>query len=241
MITLKLLLAHMIADYALQTGRIAEEKAKGWKGLFRHLAIVVLASGFLTAGQFPYWAAWILLLGVLHLLIDQYRTFYIRDLSPARSLAYFVLDQTLHLVTLMVVALAGAGETPARVWAVLSQRPCVEGYWVMWGIWGIFLIWTAAVLEMEVLKAVSYRCQIQPPRRIDPLDRLFGASERLVATALYLARLGPLFPVAFLPRLYWAVRWPRPGVSRRAQLVTTLVSALCALAAAVVLDHMLPQ
>ncbi len=203
MVTLRLILAHMIGDYALQTGGIARYKAEGWPGLLLHVAIVTIASGALVAGMFPYWWAWAMVLGVLHLLIDQYRTFRARKLKPQLSLLYLLFDQTVHLVTIFTIARAGAHETPADVWRVLRQPSNIAAWWPISAIMTIFLIWTTAVLEMEVVRMLSQTCKIPPPNSILPLDRLFGASERLIAVALLLSPLQALYLAAFLPRFLW--------------------------------------
>lgn len=207
MVTLRLILAHMIGDYALQTGGIARNKAEGWPGLLLHVAIVTLVSGALVIGMFPYWWAWVIILGILHLLIDQYRTFRARSLRPQLYLPYLVFDQAVHLATILTIAHAGARETPADLWRALRQPLDLTGAWPIPIIMVIFLIWTVAVLEMEAVRAFSGRCKIPLPSGILLPDRLFGAAERLIAVALLLSPLWALYPIAFLPRLLWHWRY----------------------------------
>ncbi|MCS7222798.1 MAG: DUF3307 domain-containing protein [Anaerolineae bacterium] len=207
MVTLRLILAHMIGDYVLQTGEIARNKAEGWRGLLLHVTIVTLVSGVLVMGMFPYWWAWVIVLGVLHLLIDQYRTFRVRNLKPQLYLPYLIFDQVVHLATILTVAYAGARETPADLWRVLRQPLDLTVSWPIPVIMAIFLIWTAAVLEMEAVRAFSQRCKIPPPHSILLPDRLFGAAERLVAVALLLSPLPAFYLIAFLPRLLWHLRY----------------------------------
>jgi hypothetical protein len=207
MVTLRLILAHMLGDYALQTGGIVRYKAEGWPGLLLHITIVTLVSGALVMGMFPYWWAWVIVLGILHLLIDQYRTFRARNLRPSLSLLYLLFDQVVHIVTIFTIAYAGARETPADFWRALHQPLNPTVFWFLLLIMAIFLIWTTAVLEMEVVRAFSGRCKIPPPSGILLWDRLSGATERLVAVALLLSPLPALYLIAFLPRLFWRLRY----------------------------------
>ncbi len=240
MITLRLLLAHMIADYALQTDWIARRKLQGWPGLLVHFAIVTVASGILIAGMIPYWWGWTLFLGTLHLLIDQYRTFHARDIKIEWSLPYLLFDQATHLLTISVIAQAAANETPRDVWRLLSRSPDITAVWPFFATLAIFLIWTTAVLELEAVRVLSRLRKTPPPTGILPLDRLFGASERLIAIALLLSPYPALSPAAFLPRLYWCLRYMPGSGSLVACEVRTLVSALATAGVGFALLHLRP-
>ncbi|NOZ28749.1 MAG: DUF3307 domain-containing protein [Chloroflexi bacterium] len=228
MITLRLLLAHMIGDYTLQTGEIARLKAKGWKGLFLHFAIITIASGVLVAGRFPYWWAWTIVLGIIHLLIDQYRTFRLKNLSAELSLPYLIFDQTIHLSTIIVIARAGAGETPSDAWRLLASKPSADVIWIVLTILAIFLIWTTAVMELAVLRTFHKAFGISPPSSIVPLDRLFGAAERLIGAAILLTPHPIVYPIVFVPRLYWCLCCTPESVPPSVCGTRTLISALMA-------------
>jgi hypothetical protein len=238
MVTIRLLLAHMIGDYALQTGEIARLKAKGWQGLFVHFCIVTAASGLLVAGKFPYWWAWTLLLGIIHILVDQYRTFRLKDLRPVLSLPYLLFDQGLHLITIFAIAGIGAGESVQDVWLSLNGMPREDDLWCVLTIFAIILIWTTAVLEMSVLRTFHRPYRISPPVNIEPLDRLLGAGERLVGTALLLTPYPFLYPLAFIPRLYWGLRHSPERLPPSVYGTRAVISALVALGVGLLLRRM---
>lgn len=225
MITLRLLLAHMLGDYVLQTGRIAQQKTQSWSGLLWHVSIVTLTSIALTADILPFWGIWSLVLGGLHLAIDQVRAFRARSLPPKFSFVYFLLDQGAHIVTICGVAYIAARETPWEAWQQV-QQPVTR--WLVLAILIIFLVWTTAVLEMEVVRSLNPRRQQPLPAQVLPLDRLFGAAERLTAVTLFLSPYPLLYISAFMPRMLWHLRYRlQPGPLLECE-VRALVSVLSA-------------
>jgi hypothetical protein len=96
---------------------------------------------------------------------------------------------------------------------------------------------------MEVVRALSRPCKTLPPTGILPLDRLFGASERLIAVALLFSPYPALSLAAFLPRLFWCLRYmPKSDsfglpATRLACEIRTLVSMLAAFGAGLLLLH----
>ncbi len=225
MLTLRLLLAHMLGDYVLQTGRIARQKTQGWSGLLWHVSIVTLTNIALTADILPLWWIWSLVLGGLHLAIDQVRAFRARFLPPAFSFFYLLLDQGAHIVTICGVAYFAAQETPWEAWQQV-QQPITR--WLALAILVIFLVWTTAVLEMEIVRSLNALRQQTPSAQVLPLDRLFGAVERLTAVTLFLSPYPLLYISAFMPRMLWHLRYRlQPGPLLECE-VRALVSALSA-------------
>lgn len=95
-----LLLAHLVADFVLQSNRICKDKAeKKWKSPYHyeHAAIVFGLSWLVTWDIRYWWCA--LAIGVLHFLIDMWKS-YRED-----KVTWFVADQLLHVVVIVGVAL----------------------------------------------------------------------------------------------------------------------------------------
>lgn len=93
-----LLLAHLLGDFPLQTNRIFRMKLQGPKGLALHAAIHVLVTALLIRNHWQAWPA-LLMLGFLHYLTDWAKLRYANDpLTPG-----FILDQAIHVVTLLVI------------------------------------------------------------------------------------------------------------------------------------------
>jgi hypothetical protein len=97
-----LILAHLIADYPLQTAWMVEAK-KTPRGLLIHVAIHIATTALfvlpLEPGAWPY----VLLLGAFHYAIDSYKN-YISRSHPTWMAGPYLTDQLLHHITILFVA-----------------------------------------------------------------------------------------------------------------------------------------
>lgn len=94
-----LLLAHLVADFVLQTRRICEDKIER-KILspyhYLHAAIVFLFSWLVSWNVHFWWCA--LIIGATHLAIDMWKSY------RAEKVTWFVLDQVLHVLVIAGVS-----------------------------------------------------------------------------------------------------------------------------------------
>lgn len=104
-----LFLAHLLGDYPLQTDEMARAK-QHWPGLLRHVAVhlllLLLLAGADRGRLWPY----LLALAAAHLAIDVLKN-VLRRRWPQRDFALYLLDQGLHLATLLLAAAWMVGET----------------------------------------------------------------------------------------------------------------------------------
>lgn len=94
-----LLLAHLVADFVLQTNKICKGKtAKKWRSRYHyeHAMVVFGLSWLVTWDRDFWWCA--LAIGVTHFGVDMWKSY--RD----EKVSWFVLDQLLHLAVLCSVA-----------------------------------------------------------------------------------------------------------------------------------------
>lgn len=94
-----LLLAHLVADFGLQSNRICKEKAeKKWSSLYHYChAVIVLALAWVVSWNWAFW--WCALaIGASHFAIDMWKS-YLRE-----NVTWFAVDQILHFVVLACVA-----------------------------------------------------------------------------------------------------------------------------------------
>ena len=108
-----LLLAHVLADFVLQTNAMVADKRRP-ATLLAHGAVVLVTAGAATGTVSP----WLLALTAAHLAIDAVKT-----LSGRRGIWPFVLDQAAHLATLLVLAVWQPGLFAQGVWAGLPLVP----------------------------------------------------------------------------------------------------------------------
>ena len=101
-----LLLAHIVGDFVLQTDSLCkqkrEKKARSWF-LYVHAIVISLLSLLVLWDNRLWYLA--LAIGVSHLLVDLCKAFVKKD-----DVWVFVIDQTIHLLILVIVAWLGANQ-----------------------------------------------------------------------------------------------------------------------------------
>ncbi len=210
---------HMVGDFALQTGRIAEMKRVGWLGLGLHIGMVTIAT-FLFTFSYPFWPFIVLIVAVLHLLIDAVRTFIIRDLRRGHLL-YFLADQSAHMLVLAGVA---SGLQPGRYtrW---------QDWWRIDGLhdrlalvvgMAVLLVFTVPVVE-ALIRLDLNPSPLESPR-ITARTRVLGAVERLVGYTLMTSSWAYLTPLVFVPHFLYRWWWQKNADT--AQRVRPVVSLL---------------
>ena len=100
-LVLCLVLAHLVADFMLQTGESCKDKKeKHWKSLHHYVhALIVFGLAWLVSWNICFWWG-ALAIGVAHLGIDMWKSY------RADNVKWFALDQVLHLVVIAGVAYA---------------------------------------------------------------------------------------------------------------------------------------
>lgn len=94
---LTLLLAHLFADFPLQTNRLARLKMNSLKGVLIHVLIYIGVTALLLQQPLQYWPL-ILGLGGIHFMIDAAKTIY----ATKHVVIYFVVDQLLHFISMVI-------------------------------------------------------------------------------------------------------------------------------------------
>ena len=94
-----LFLAHLVADFPLQTNKIVQMKSKSNRGLALHILIHVLVLLLLIKEPLHYWPA-ILILAILHFLTDWAKV----HTKPKLQTPGFIIDQIIHIATLVILA-----------------------------------------------------------------------------------------------------------------------------------------
>jgi hypothetical protein len=110
---LLLVLAHLAADFPLQTERIAAAKCRGEvsgylkHGLIHTALLILLTHPYFSVGLALLW----LVLPPAHILLDLLKNRLVRPEHPADSFA-FLLDQSLHLLFIFFA------------WQLIASEPC---------------------------------------------------------------------------------------------------------------------
>ena len=98
---LSLVLAHLVADFVLQTGKTCKDKKeRHWKSLHHYVhALIVFGLTWLISWDASFWWG-VLIIGVTHFCLDMWKSY------RADNVKWFALDQVLHLVVIAGVAYA---------------------------------------------------------------------------------------------------------------------------------------
>lgn len=92
-----LLLAHLFADFPLQTNGLAKLKKESLKGVLLHVFVYVAITFCMLNEPLRYWPL-IVGLGVVHFLIDACKAYCPSTLETG----YFLIDQGLHLLSIAI-------------------------------------------------------------------------------------------------------------------------------------------
>lgn len=102
MATTYLIIAHLLADFILQSNRLVALKTKQFRGVVVHVCIFSVVALLILFPYLVHWEAWAIIgaISVFHLIVDQAKI----NIALRRD-AYvlpFITDQALHFLSLIV-------------------------------------------------------------------------------------------------------------------------------------------
>ncbi len=202
---LRMLLGHLIGDFILQPLWLALDKRQGWRGLLLHVTVVTFATAVMIWQIIPDWLFWTFALFVVHLFIDQFRTFVFTDNSKGKGFILLILDQIAHVLSIMLISWLATGWQINSLASILDEGFISHNGLIYSFCLLVFAIWVVPILEIELVVAIqSY--QGVNSTKVVPIsfsDRIMGALERLIGLILIIISWRLLTPLVFLPRLYW--------------------------------------
>ena len=119
---LKLVLAHMIADFILQFEELYRLKLKSWTGHFLHALIHGMVSFLLLFPylQDPFIWVFVAAITVIHYFQDQMK-YSLQAKDPKNIFWYFTADQIFHVLFLASIFLFPAAHKPAGPYPVWNS------------------------------------------------------------------------------------------------------------------------
>lgn len=192
----RLVLAHFVADFTLQTNKVATWKRENRLGMLVHILThpfvsYALCWPFLRQAwvdtplvQLNGWVC-VALITLFHWLEDEWRVWSIQETGSPDSTGFFLWDQVVHLV--MILALSPTSNTaPVPAWilpvlciVLLAHFVSVLVYFIENDLWG----------KSDMMGAKKYRFIG---------ERLLGASLFLLPGPLFLLAFGWLGWIAYL-------------------------------------------
>jgi hypothetical protein len=98
-----LIIAHLLSDFVFQSKKMVENKKWFSKEMFLHVGIVYILSAFFS---FLWWQA--IIITLIHYLIDGVKI-ELKKKYSTQEIYWFLLDQFLHLSTIVIVCLLQFG------------------------------------------------------------------------------------------------------------------------------------
>lgn len=198
---LNLYLGHLLGDFLFQPGRLVVAKREGVPGLLTHSMIIGLSTAAVMAGQLVEHWTLIPLAMASHLAIEEL-TIAMYMKTSARDPFVFVFDQTLHLLSLVLLVVAVDGwvrPVPAVTFGVdLGLQALIQ----LCGLLTVMLFGSILTFEVSSLKGADEK------GRVLALDapRVAGMAERGGALLAALALGNPLAGLPlFAPRAVCAL------------------------------------
>lgn len=232
-----LVLAHLVADFPLQSARIYRLKTTNLAGQLPHACIVLAATILVCyplAGDWSFWAFATAVAG-LHLLVDALKVDLGERGSWGGSLWAFLLDQAVHVATLATVFLTQLPESPALRASALARLD--QGGWITFAI--LFLVATfGGVYLLSAARRTLFEAGAgaKPP---GGFEKYYGIAERGALFLIIMTASGwallliPLVLLARVPIANRAVKRFRPEpfiMSSRNAAGNLLLAAACAFA-----------
>jgi len=102
MATTYLIIAHLLADFILQSNRLIAWKTKQFRGVIAHICIFAAVSLIILFPYLGYWQTWAVIsaISIFHMVVDQAKINI-----ALRKDAYvmpFIVDQALHFLSLII-------------------------------------------------------------------------------------------------------------------------------------------
>lgn len=142
-----LLLAHLFADFPLQTNKLARLKKKNLAGVSIHVLIYVVVTALFLQRPLDYWPLTIGL-GLTHFVIDALKLI----IKPKHEVRYFVFDQILHFTSVLVATILAHQYWTVAPHGILPDVLLYIAFGCASGLGFIVLcwIWTNALAEDQI-------------------------------------------------------------------------------------------
>ena len=222
-----LLLAHVLADFVLQTNAMVANKRQPLT-MAKHAAIVLVTAALALGSVSP----WLLVLTAAHMAIDAAKTF-----SNRRGLWPFLADQSAHAATLIALA-------------VLQPDLWAQGLWSPYPVLSPIMALIAGIVFATRAGGFAIGLLMEPwtdatPKGLTNGGRVIGNLERALIFLLILS--GQTQNIGFLIAAKSVLRFGVVADDRAASeyvIIGTLASVAWAIAAAlattILLNHLAP-
>jgi Protein of unknown function (DUF3307) len=228
----RLILAHLITDFMLQKSHwITERETKHYRAPTLYLHGLITAAGALLFIGWQYWPIAIFIL-ITHIAIDIWKSY------RPKTVAYFLLDQCLHLIVMLLSWIITFSNAPAIVQSVQSfvAKPKL---WIL--LTGFVFITTPAGILIGQL-TTKWREKIDNPEGLANAGKWIGIVERVILLVFILqqqyAAIGILIAAKGIIRFS---EKDRQEVKTEYLVIGTLMSIVIALFTGLAMSYLLTR
>ncbi|HOW58154.1 MAG TPA: DUF3307 domain-containing protein [Candidatus Omnitrophota bacterium] len=201
---LKLILAHLVADFVLQFEELYRLKVKSLLGHIAH----VLIHGIVTLlCLFPYLnelTIWLFVAGLMAThLIQDFIKYTLTKKIPKNTFVYFMIDQCFHLLVLSAIFLLPvSSDVRGFPNHLILNTLYTQSIWTVNAIFFLLLTFASSYTLFAFYQ--SYRKDARPDHGITSLEIIYTSLERILIGGIAL----------FTPNLLWLLITPLIGLVR---------------------------
>jgi hypothetical protein len=199
-----MLISHLLSDYLFQFNCIARWKARSLWGVVAHGGIVTLTTLGCAWLIDPAWWPYALVIGVTHTIIDIAKVHYTRPQDPQQALAFYMLDQALHILVILALVQGSQGTHSRFLTGPIPPHMLTLAL-------GYLLLFQPAWVLLRFIVRGIWGADAAPP--LGAGEKFAPMLERAIIASLVLAGQMALVPLVLLPRRLTSVQMQSNGHS----------------------------
>lgn len=233
-----LLIAHLIADFTLQSAEWAHKKTQKLRYLFGHAIIYAVIMAIAVFAAIPAATGWLpfLIIAISHLFIDWVRVVSDKkNTKPAALFCSFVVDQILHIAIIAILTKVFTLNIQYTTWFENWIKHIPFGDYLRYVLLFVIIWDPASVFVKKLSLYVSGKANAAGKYEEAPVGSIIGKMERLIIAILVLCN--EIGAIGFVLTAKSLARYKQLSEKDFAEkyLVGTLTSTAIAIIAALLL------
>lgn len=228
-IFLRLLLAHLIGDFLLQTDKVFKIKVKYKWGVLLHGGIVTIVSALFIIPYLHHLQviSFLILLSIVHILQDKAKIIFNEQIER-NNLWTFLLDQVSHVLVIFFVSLGTTNLSRMKYpGPAVLQEIYLNDHYVVFAIWFIVLTYGISIIQEYIKKIIikDRKENIIFPRSYQKYLEILERA--LIGVFIFLGGTWYLFAiVTALVGLFFVYKGKSPKVNFRVSIISALIIGL---------------
>lgn len=228
---IRMCLAHLLADFVLQTKAMVDNKNWTGKHMFIHIGVVA-ATTFILTFSWPL----TLIISIFHWLIDGIKCSLKKQFANADTTLFFA-DQFIHIVSLIIIWGFYHGVIKEIQQALVMPFITYNMSLVLLGY--VLVMWPVGFAMQFALKGIAKTTRTANVENLEHGGKLIGLFERMIILTLVL--LGEYSAIGFLITGKSIIRFASQGENLRSEyvLVGTMMSYALAILVGIGINYLM--